>query len=120
MLQEREANQHAQVGGKWIWRPGAIRSHPVCRSEAAHLHDANLREDGVLMGIAVAPVQKRNHQAGRVETSEGSFMASAMPVAGFAAIEAADLAQEIKMVSKTPCAVGYGVVQAWPLVTGSQ
>lgn len=38
-----------------------------------------------------------------------------MPLAGFAVIEAADLAEAIGMVSKTPCAVTHGVVEVWPL-----
>lgn len=97
-------------------REGYDRTPPAIR-DAAHAHDAKLREHGVLMGIAGAPVQVRNHQAGRVQTSEGPFMASAMPVAGFAVIEAPDLAHAIDMVSNTPCAVAYGVVEVWPLET---
>ena len=42
-------------------------------------------------------------------------MSSALPVAGFAVIEAADLAEAIRIVSKTPCAVAHGVVEIWPL-----
>jgi hypothetical protein len=38
-----------------------------------------------------------------------------MPVAGFAVIEAADLAEAVRMVSGTPCAVAQGVVEVWPL-----
>jgi hypothetical protein len=44
-------------------------------------------------------------------------MSSALPVAGFAVIEAADLAEAIDKVSRTPCAVAYGVVEVWPLET---
>ena len=42
-------------------------------------------------------------------------MSSALPVAGFAVIEAADLSEAIKIVSQTPCAVAHGVVEVWPL-----
>jgi hypothetical protein len=83
--------------------------------DAAHAQDARLRESGVLMGIAGAPVQVRNPNAGRVETKTGPFMSSPLPVAGFAIIEAATLAEAVEIVSKTPCAVAHGVVEVWPL-----
>lgn len=84
--------------------------------DAAHAHDANLRQQGVLMGIAGAPVQVRNHDAAGVETIAAPYMTSALPVAGFAIIEAADLAEAIALVSRTPCAVAQGVVEVWPLL----
>lgn len=93
---------------------GYERTAPAIR-DAAHAHDAKLRKDGVLMGIAGAPVQVRNPDASQVETTDGSFMTSSLPVAGFAIIEAADLAEAIEMVSRTPCAVAHGVVEVWPL-----
>lgn len=87
----------------------------VAVRNAAHAHDAELRKAGVLMGIAGKPVQVRNTGAVQVETTNGPFMASPLPVAGFAIVEAADLAEAIDMVSKTPCAVAHGVVEVWPL-----
>src|SRR5580692_8893029 len=57
--------------------------------DAAHAHDAQLIESGVLMGIAGTPVQVRNPNAGGVETKIGPFMSSSLPIAGFAIIEAA-------------------------------
>lgn len=88
--------------------PAAIRN-------AAHAHDAKLQKDGVLMGIAGKPVQVRNPEAAGVETTPGPFMKFPLPVAGFAIIEAADMAEAIAMVSQTPCAVAHGVVEVWPL-----
>ncbi len=88
---------------------------PEAIRDAAHAHDAKLRKDGVLMGIAGAPVQVRNPEARRVETTAGPFMTSSLPVAGFAIIEAANLAEAVDMVSRTPCAVAHGVVEVWPL-----
>lgn len=93
---------------------GYDRTPPAIRN-AAHAHDATLRKDGVLMGIAGKPVQVRNPAAAGVETAEGPFMTSSLPVAGFAIIEAADLAEAIEIVSRTPCAVAHGVVEVWPL-----
>ncbi|MBB5213345.1 YciI family protein [Parapusillimonas granuli] len=87
----------------------------VAIRDAAHAHDAKLQKAGTLMGIAGRPVQVRNHDAIRLETMNGPFMQSPLPVAGFAIIEAADLAEAIDMVSRTPCAVAHGVVEVWPL-----
>ena len=83
--------------------------------DAAHAHDAKLQQDGVLMGIACAPVQVRNTDAAKVETTKGAFMTSALPLAGFAIIEAANIDEAIALVSRTPCAVAHGVVEVWPL-----
>jgi hypothetical protein len=93
---------------------GYERTAPAVR-DAAHAHDAKLQKDGVLMGIAGAPVQVRNPDASQVQTTDGPFMTSALSVAGFAIVEAADLTEAIEMVSRTPCAVAHGVVEVWPL-----
>lgn len=90
---------------------------PQALRDAAHAHDAMLRERGALIGIAGQPVQVRNTQAQAVDTVAGPFMSSALPVAGFAVLEADDLASAIALVSRTPCAVAYGVVEVWPLET---
>ncbi|MET8355329.1 MULTISPECIES: YciI family protein [unclassified Micromonospora] len=87
--------------------------------DAAHAHDARLRQDGVDMGVAGQPVQVRNHDAAEVTTEDGPFMSSTLPVAGFAIIEAATLAEAIDIVSRTPCAVAHGVVEVWPLQESS-
>jgi len=83
--------------------------------DAAHANDAELKRRGALIGIAGAAVQVRNSDAKGVETKSMPFMSSALPVAGFAVIEAADLAEAIDMVSGSPCAVAHGVVEVWPL-----
>ena len=93
---------------------GYDRTDPAVR-DAAHAHDARLRQAGVDMGIAGAPVQVRNHDAAELTTEDGPFMSSTLPVAGFAIVEAATLAEAIDDVSRTPCAVAHGVVEVWPL-----
>lgn len=100
-------------------RDGYDRTPAAIRDEA-HAHDARLRKDGVLISIAGTPVQVRNPDAGRVETTNGPFMTSSLPVAGFAIIEAADPAEAIDMASRTPCAVAHGVVEVWPLEHASR
>lgn len=93
---------------------GYDRTDAVVRDEA-HAHDARLREAGAEMGIAGSPVQVRNHNGTGMTVESGSFMSSALPVAGFAIIEAATLEEAVQVVSKTPCAVAHGVVEVWPL-----
>lgn len=83
--------------------------------DAAHAHDARLRQDGIEMGVAGHPVQVRNHDGAELSTEPGPFMSSALPVAGFAIVEAETLAEAINLVSRTPCAVAHGVVEVWPL-----
>lgn len=83
--------------------------------DAAHAHDARLRKNGVLLGVARNPVQVRNHDAIQVKTTPKPFMTSSLPVAGFAIIEAANLSEAIDLASQTPCAVAHGVVEVWPL-----
>ncbi len=88
---------------------------PKAVRDAAHAEDAKLRAEGAVMGIAGAPVQVRNPQAKGIKTRDGAFMTSELPVAGFAVIEAANLAEAIAKISEAPCAVAYGVVEVWPL-----
>ena len=93
---------------------GYDRTDPGLRA-AAHAHDARLQNAGAQMGIAGAPVQVRNHDGGGVQAEPGPFMRSALPVAGFAVIEAGTLEEAVQLVSTTPCAVAQGVVEVWPL-----
>jgi hypothetical protein len=95
-------------------REGYDRTDAAVR-DAAHAHDAWLRKAGALMGIAGTPVQVRNTDAKNIETQTGPFMSCSLPVAGFAVIEAATLADAVNLVSQTPCAVAHGVVEVWPL-----
>jgi hypothetical protein len=88
-------------------------SQPV--RDAAHAHDEKLVSSGAVMGIAGTPVQVRNPDASGVEVTEGQFLSSELPVAGFAIIEADSLEEAIEMVSRVPCAVAHGVVEVWPL-----
>lgn len=94
-------------------RSGYDRTDPGVR-DAAHAHDDHLRSEGVIMGVARPPVQVRNHDAVAVTTTEGPFMSSELPVAGFALIDADTLDAAIELISKTPCAVAHGVVEVWP------
>jgi len=93
---------------------GYERTDPAVR-DAAHAHDQRLLAAGATMGIAGAPVQVRNADGAGTTVENGSFLASALPLAGFAIIEAESLEAAIDLVSRTPCAVAQGVVEVWPL-----
>ena len=95
-------------------RAGYDMTDPKVR-DAAHQHDARLHADGALMGIAGEPVQVRNHDGSGVDTTEGPFLRSDLPIAGFMVIEAPTLEEAVSLVSETPCAVAHGVVEVWPL-----
>ncbi|WP_413874806.1 YciI family protein [Albidovulum sp.] len=88
---------------------------PAPLRAAALAHDAKLQGQGAVIGVAGAPVQVRNTEDSGLHRTQGAFMAAALPVAGFAILEAADLAEAVEMVSHTPCAVAHGVVEVWPL-----
>jgi hypothetical protein len=94
---------------------GYNRTEPALR-DAAHEHDARLQAGGSLMGIAGKPVQVRNHSSRGVQVLKEAYMRSELPVAGFALIDAASIEEAIDLVSRTPCAVAYGVVEVWPLL----
>jgi hypothetical protein len=93
---------------------GYNRVSDACKADA-HAHDDALRVAGALIGIAGNPVQVRNPEAGGVRVEPGSYLQSALPIAGFAVLEAADLDTAVELVSQTPCAVAHGVVEVWPL-----
>jgi len=100
-------------------REGYDRTKPSLR-EAAHAHDALLRSRGAVMGVAGSPVQVRNHNAAHLQTTDGAYMVSPLPVAGFAIIEAANMTEAVKLMSQAPCAVAHGVVEVWPLEEAPQ
>ncbi len=97
-------------------REGYDRTAPEVRN-AAHDHDGHLQTVGSMpvVGVAGPPVQVRNHDDAGTSTETGAYLQSALPVAGFAIIEAADLDEAVRLVSGTPCAVAHGVVEVWPL-----
>lgn len=87
-----------------------------CR-QAAHARDDALRAAGALIGTAGRPVQVRNPDGAGVRIEPGAYLTSALPIAGFAVLEAENLDAAIERVSQTPCAVGHGVVEVWPLMS---
>jgi hypothetical protein len=95
---------------------GYNRVSDECK-QVAHAHDDALRAAGVLIGTAGHPVQVRNPDSACVWIEQGPYMHSALPIAGFAVLEAEDLDAAIERVSQTPCAVAHGVVEVWPLTT---
>jgi len=88
---------------------------PAAARQAAHEHDAALRQRGVVMGIAETPVQVRNPDGTGVQTRNGPFLSANLPFAGFSIMEARDLGEAIALAAKSPCAVAHGVIEVWPL-----
>ncbi|MGA8746766.1 MAG: YciI family protein [Solirubrobacterales bacterium] len=95
-------------------REGYDRTDSALR-DATHRHDERLRAEGALIGIAGQAVQVRNHDGAELETTEGPFLHSELPIAGFAVIDAESLDEAVALASGTPCAVAHGVVEVWPL-----
>ncbi len=95
-------------------REGYERTEAAVR-DAAHAHDARLRADGAVMGVAGEPVHVRNPDDTGVQKTDGAFMRSDLPVAGFAVIDAESAEEAARVVSATPCSVAHGVVEVWPL-----
>jgi hypothetical protein len=95
---------------------GYHRVSDECR-RAAHARDDALRAAGALIGVAGEPVRVRNPENSGVRVEPGPYLQSALPIAGFAVLEAEDLDAAIERVSQTPCAVAHGIVEVWPLAT---
>lgn len=89
---------------------------PQDQRDLAHAQDRALLAAGARIGVAGAPVQVRNPEGSGVEVLNAPYLASNLPVAGFALIEAESLEAAIAQVAQTPCAICYGVVEVWPLL----
>lgn len=98
--------------------PAAYDRTPPELRNAAHDHDAWLAENGKIIagGMAGPPVQVRNHHAAGVETSDGPYLRTELPVAGYAILEAESLDEAIQFAARSPCAITEGVIEVWPLV----
>jgi len=95
---------------------GYNRVSDECK-RAAHARDDALRASGALIGTAGNPIQVRNPQGDGVCVEHGPYLRSALPIAGFAVLEADDIDAAVERVSQTPCAIAHGVVEVWPLTT---
>ncbi len=96
---------------------GYNRVSDECK-RVAHARDDELSAAGAVIGGAGQPVQVRNPEGAGVRIERGSFLQSALPIAGFAVLDAEDIDAAIERVSQTPCAMAHGVVEVWPLETG--
>ena len=67
-----------------------------------------LKQRGAAVGIAGTPVQVRNPDATGLSITEGAYLSSPLPIAGFGIIDADSLDEAIALVSATPCAVAHG------------
>jgi len=83
--------------------------------DVAHEHDSRLAARGFPMGIAGTPVQVRNHDGAGVRTTQGAYLTSELPIAGFGVFTADTLEEAIELAAGSPCAVAQGVIEVWPL-----
>lgn len=88
---------------------------PEAIRQMAHQNDDVLAAKGAVVGVAGKPVQVRNPEGSGIVVTEGAFQQSALPIAGFAIIDAAGIEDAVDMVSGSPCAVAHGVIEIWPL-----
>jgi hypothetical protein len=82
----------------------------------AHAHDTWLASRGAVIGAVGTPTQVRNPQGSGVSTTNGAYMQTDLPIAGFALLEAATIDEAVDLVAGTPCAVAHGVVEVWPVL----
>ena len=79
--------------------------------------DELLAQDQILRGrgdvVAAVQPAATTVQAwdGKATTASRAFSESPLPLAGFGIIEAVDLKEAIRLVSRTPCARAKGVVE---------
>ena len=82
-------------------REGCDRTPEIARTEA-HAQDGRPAQAGAVIGMAGRPAQVRNPDGTGFRRIDGPFLASALPVAGFAMIEADDMEDAIRMGSGVP------------------
>lgn len=70
-----------------------------------------------MIGAVGTPTQVRNPEGAGVSTTNGAYMQTDFPIAGFALLEAATIDEAVELVAGTPCAVAHGVVEVWPLLS---
>lgn len=78
--------------------------------------DERLRRRGALMAAVRPEVTTVRAWDGVPATSREPLGSSALPLAGFSVIEAADMEEAISLVAATPCARAKGAIEIRPLL----
>jgi hypothetical protein len=78
--------------------------------------DEKLRQRGALIGAVRPDVTTVRAWDGVPATSNESVTGSALPLAGFSVIEAADIDEAVRLVAATPCARAKGAIEIRPLL----
>jgi hypothetical protein len=89
------------------------------RQDELLAQDEKLRQRGDLVE-AVSPASTVRAWEGPPSIASGPYAQGKAPLAGFALIEARDLAEAVELVAKTPCAVAGGAVEVWPIRDGKR
>ena len=79
--------------------------------------DEVVRKRGALMAAVQTMVTTVRAWDDKPTTTDGAFAASKAPLAGFSIIEAADLAEVIRLVAGTPCARAKGAIEIRPITS---
>jgi hypothetical protein len=78
-------------------------------------HDAVIRDRGNLMSAVETNVTAVRNWEGHLNITEEPHAQHALPLAGFAVIEAECVQEVVALVSNTPCARARGVIEIRPL-----
>ena len=107
------------------WLVLAYGAEEEWRALSKEEQDALLAQDEVLRGrgdlvaaVDLAAVTVRAPD-GTAQVTDGTFAASAAPLAGFGIIEAADLDEAVRLVRDTPCARAGGAVELRPITASN-
>ena len=78
-------------------------------------HDAVVRDRGNLMSAVGTNVTAVRNWEGHLSIAKEPYAQHALPLAGFAVIEAESVQEVVALVSNTPCARASGVIEIRPL-----
>ena len=89
---------------------------PKSEQDALLAQDKVLRKNGALMAAVETKVTTVCAWDGTPKVTDGAFVNSGIPLAGFSVIEAADLNEVINLVAQTPCARAKGAIEVRPIL----
>lgn len=92
----------------WLDLPEARRTELLAQDEV-------LRQRGDLVAAVGEPTVVRAWD-GSPTTSSDAYASGPAPLVGFSVIDAVDLAEAIRLVAGTPCAVARGAIEIRPLL----
>ena len=95
-------------GKDWVALPEERREQLLAQDEV-------LRRRGDTVAVVGPPVTVRAW-SGEPSTVDDSFTRSDAPLVGFSVVDAEDLAEAVRLVAGTPCAVAGGAIEVRPIL----